>query len=273
MDTSNFIFILSYGLINLSLVLRLVFSGRNQARDDIGQREDLSLKEKDGGKEEAFEGSNTAADRGLGVATNLHKTAIPSPLNQSRQVASKTQLKEKQAHQSKDTVFESPLKDSHTKGKLNPEIVVSNTAHASEFDSPLSSSILFSPASADNSFFNDSDCKERTSIGPAPKFDLEFDDDEISPSGRVSLCPSNDVEEPSKVIEPLSNAPKADVLEVPKPSSKRRSLQAIISRYRDLVASSKAYEPVKVSPPSSPEPDLSEEDPKLDISLNLDHDL
>lgn len=134
------------------------------------------------------------------------------------------------------------------------------------FDSPQTSCEVFSPPSANNSFFS-MDAEMEFPVPSVPKFELDFDDD-ISPSGRVSLCPPI-VE---KVVEETSeSAAQSETSE--KPSSRRKSVNALINRYRDLVASFKPSEP-QLSPPLSPETDLPEEsisdENGVQIDINLD---
>lgn len=141
-----------------------------------------------------------------------------------------------------------------------PKIMVNavGDSFVETFDSPQSSSFgVLSPPSADNSFFS-TDMHSEIMVDAPPKFDLDDFGDDISPSGRVSLCPP-DVQESEIVTEIAAPA---------KENSRRQSLQAIIHRYRELVASSKQHE-VKVALPSSPEIDPSPEDVPMDLEISF----
>lgn len=154
-----------------------------------------------------------------------------------------------------------------------PKMKISECSiNESIFDSPrLSLGMSSPPASADGSFFStdlpDDNPPAALSVS---HFDLNFED-EISPSGRVSLCPPSDMPETSKLKE-RAGVEGATAVEAPpatRVDPKRKSLLAIIHRYHELVASSKQCEIQQVSPPSSPI-DLSSEDVSIGIDTKIE---
>ena len=136
-----------------------------------------------------------------------------------------------------------------------PKITSESSFTESAFDSPRMSLGISSPASADGSFYS-TDLPDH--LPAMPEFDLNFED-EISPSGRVSLCPPSENYELNEAVGAAASQEAVPDKASPatRVNPKRRSLQAIIHRYRALVASSKL---VPQPSPSSPSPDFSSED-------------
>lgn len=145
----------------------------------------------------------------------------------------------------------------HKQGGISVIPKINVDALDSTFDSPHSSSVgIFSPPSANNSFFSNDDLNKST-LGMLNEFE-----DDISPSGRFSLCPPTEIQRP--VEESIASEGKVASAEV-QTNTRRKSLQAIISRYRDIVAASKTVKPAYISPPTSQVLDCD-----FEVDLNLE---